>query len=52
MQGLVIFKNAAEAIAAGYIIQGPIPDREGFLHAKIRTESGSLYAWALALVKV
>lgn len=49
MQGLQIFKNVPEAIAAGYEIAfPPIPDSEGFLRARIHTDAG----WATALVRV
>jgi len=46
MSGIVIFKNAETAIRAGYLIESPIPDSEGFLRARTRTTTG----WAMALV--
>ena len=45
--GIQIFQNVLEAIRAGFIIESPIPDGEGFLHARIRTARG----WAVALVR-
>lgn len=48
MTGILIFNNVPEAIQAGYLIESPYPDSEGFLHARIRTAAGL----ALALVRV
>ena len=45
--GIQIFENALAAIRAGFVIESPIPDAEGFLHARIHTASG----WARALVR-
>lgn len=45
--GIVIFNSVEEAIRAGYIIESPIPDSEGFLPSRIRTESG----WQKALIR-
>jgi hypothetical protein len=45
--GILIFKNVQEAVRAGYIVESPIPDSEGFLHARIRTDRG----WAIALIQ-
>lgn len=46
-QGIVIFPSALEAIRAGYQIESPYADSEGFIHARIHTGSG----WARALVR-
>jgi len=48
MTGILIFDNAQQAIHAGYLIESPYPDSEGFLHARTRMETG----FALALVRV
>ena len=48
MMGIQIFPNVKEAISAGFMIESPIPDAEGFLHARIPTSAG----WALALVRL
>lgn len=45
--GIQIFQSIREALRAGFLIESPIPDAEGFLHARIRTTSG----WARALVR-
>jgi len=45
--GIVIFRTVVEALRAGYLIESPIPDSEGFLHARTRTASG----WAKALIQ-
>jgi hypothetical protein len=45
--GIKIFNGVQAAIRAGFIIQSPIPDAEGFLHAARRTPGG----WARALVR-
>jgi len=37
--GIVIFRTVVEALRAGYLIESPIPDSEGFLHARTRTAS-------------
>lgn len=44
--GIVIFKDAHAAIRAGFMIESPIPDKDGFLHARTQTERG----WAKALI--
>jgi hypothetical protein len=46
--GIQIFQNVREAISAGFTIVSPIPDSEGYLHARIRTAAG----WAIALVSI
>jgi hypothetical protein len=49
MPGLIIFPNVPQALRAGYeILWPPVPDAEGFLHARTMTARG----WAQALVKV
>ena len=40
MSGIVIFNTVIEALRAGYCIESPIPDGEGFLHARIRCAGG------------
>ena len=45
---ILIFKSIVEALSAGYMIESPIPDSEGHLHARIRTSGG----WAKALVRI
>ena len=45
--GIRIFPTVRAAICAGYTIESPQPDAEGFLHARIRTPAG----WARALVR-
>jgi hypothetical protein len=45
--GIHIFESVQEALRAGYTIESPIPDSEGFLHARTRTRGG----WAQALVR-
>ena len=47
-KGIVIFPSPSEAIRAGFQIESPYPDSEGFLHARIHTPAG----WAWALVRV
>ena len=44
--GMFVFASVLEAIRAGYQIESPYPDSEGFLHARIHTARG----WARALV--
>ncbi len=44
--GIQIFQNVRDAMRAGFQIESPIPDTEGFLHARTRTSMG----WARALV--
>lgn len=44
--GIQIFQSVIDAIRAGFIIDSPIPDAQGFLHAHIQTRAG----WAQALV--
>ena len=46
--GILIFKSIAEALRAGYMIESPVPDSEGHIHARIRTPHG----WAKALVRI
>jgi hypothetical protein len=45
--GITIFSNVGEAIRAGFMVESPRPDSEGFLHARVRTAAG----WAIALVR-
>jgi hypothetical protein len=40
MIGILIFNRLQDAIRAGYVIESPIPDSEGFLHARIRMQGG------------
>jgi hypothetical protein len=47
-RGIVIFTSPLEAIRAGFEIEAPFADSEGFLHARMHTASG----WTLALVRV
>jgi hypothetical protein len=44
--GIQIFPSVTTAVRAGYIVDSPLPDSEGFLHARILTTAG----WARALV--
>lgn len=46
--GIVIFTSAGEALRAGFMIESPIPDSEGFLHARRSTERG----WEKALIRL
>jgi hypothetical protein len=46
--GIQIFNSVREAVIAGFMIESPFPDSEGFLHARILTNAG----WAKALVRV
>lgn len=46
--GIQIFNSVREAIRAGFMIESPFPDSEGFLHARICTNAG----WAKALVRI
>jgi hypothetical protein len=48
MMGIQIFNSVKEAVLAGFMIESPIPDGEGFLHARIHTRVGL----AMALVRV
>ena len=48
MTGIQIFNGVQDAIRAGYTIESPYPDSEGFLHACTRTPAG----FAIALVRV
>ena len=43
--GIVIFESVREALIAGYMVESPIPDDEGFVHVRIHTPAG----WAKAL---
>jgi len=45
--GIQIFDNVEQALRSGYLIESPIADAEGFLHARIRLCAG----WARALVR-
>lgn len=47
MMGIQIFKSVREALIAGYIVESPIPDGEGFVHVRIHTATG----WAKALAR-
>ena len=47
-KGILIFRSVFEAIHAGYQIESPYADSEGFLHARMYTSVG----WARALVRV
>jgi hypothetical protein len=42
-----IFHSVRAAISAGYMIDSPVPDAEGFLHARILHSQG----WTRALVR-
>jgi hypothetical protein len=44
--GIQIFKSVQDALRAGYMIDSPVPDYDGFLRARIHTSTG----WARALV--
>ena len=46
--GIQIFQTVHEAVKAGYLIESPIPDSEGFLRARKHTGRG----WAAALVRM
>ncbi len=46
--GIVIFRSVQEALQAGYLIESPIPDSEGFLRARTQTAGG----WAMALIRM
>lgn len=48
MMGIQIFENVREALNAGYMVESPIPDGEGFVHVRIHTAAG----WAKALVRM
>jgi hypothetical protein len=45
--GILIFSTPEEALRAGFMIESPIADGEGFLHARIRTSTG----WGRALIR-
>ena len=45
--GILIFSTSEEALRAGFMIESPIPDGEGFVHARIRTSNG----WEGALIR-
>lgn len=47
MMGIQIFESLSEALLAGYMVESPIPDGEGFIHVRIQTAAG----WATALVR-
>jgi hypothetical protein len=44
--GIQIFPSVTAAVRAGYMVDSPLPDSDGFLHARIHTAAG----WAKALV--
>ena len=46
--GIGIFESVREALKAGYMLESPYPDDEGFLQARIQTKAG----WAKALVRM
>ena len=46
--GILIFESVRDAVDAGFAIESPTPDCEGFLHARIQTRAG----WAKALVRM
>ena len=46
--GILIFPTLQEALRAGYMLESPFPDSEGFLRVRTRTSVG----WASALVRV
>jgi hypothetical protein len=45
--GIQIFSSVTEAVRAGYMMESPFADTEGFLHARVHTAAG----WAQALVR-
>ena len=45
--GIQIFSSVTEAVRAGFIIESPYSDSEGFLHARIHAPGG----WTQALVR-
>jgi hypothetical protein len=45
--GIQIFSSVTAAVRAGYMVDSPLPDSEGFLHARIHTPAG----WAPALIR-
>jgi hypothetical protein len=45
--GILIFSTSEQALRAGFTIESPNPDGEGFLHARIRTSNG----WERALIR-
>ena len=45
--GIVIFESVPAALNAGFMIESPVPDGQGFIHARIRMTAG----WAKALVR-
>jgi hypothetical protein len=47
MAGIVIFKSLREALNAGYMLESPVPDKDGFMRARIMLQGG----WAKALVR-
>ncbi len=46
--GIQIFPSLQHALRAGYMLESPFPDSEGFLIVRARTANG----WAKALVRV
>ena len=48
MTGIQIFNRVQDALRAGYTIESPHPDSEGFLQARTRPPAG----FAIALVRV
>jgi hypothetical protein len=47
VMGILIFSTSEEALRAGFMIESPTPDDEGFLNAHIRTSNG----WGRALIR-
>lgn len=45
---MTIFRSVADALRAGYQIESPYADSEGYIHARIMTAGG----WAVALVEM
>jgi hypothetical protein len=45
--GIQIFNSVREAVLAGFMIESPFVDSEGFLPARTHTKTG----WAKALVR-
>lgn len=42
---IYIFGSVMQALKAGYSIESPLPDRDGLLHARIRTAAGDARAF-------
>lgn len=45
---MLIFKTLAEAIGAGFQVESPYADSEGYIHVRQMTANG----WASALVRM